>query len=156
VLRGIIWLLRIELVPVIGRLPAYSRLALALLREPALRARHKALLVAGVVYLLSPVDLIPALVPVLGQLDDLAVALLALRLTLRAMPQAVAERHLAAHALSWDQLDGDLIRVGRSGRLVVRAGLWAGERLARGAWRLLFRSGMAVLDRYTAARRLAA
>ncbi|MDQ7859551.1 MAG: YkvA family protein [Armatimonadota bacterium] len=154
-LRGALWLLRLELVPILGRLPAYARLALALLREPALPSRHKALLVVGVCYLLSPVDLIPALVPVLGQLDDLAVALIALRLTLRAMPPEVAERHLTAHALSWARLDADLARVGRSGRLVVRAGLWAGERLARGAWRLLCRSGTALLDR-SAARHLTA
>jgi uncharacterized membrane protein YkvA (DUF1232 family) len=37
------------------------------------------MLVAGVAYLLSPIDLVPGIIPGLGQLDDLAFVLLALK-----------------------------------------------------------------------------
>ncbi len=149
-------LLRLEMVPVMRRLPAYTRLAAGLLRERELRPRHKALLVGGVAYLLSPIDLIPGFIPILGQLDDLAVALWTLRRVLRALPADIATRHLHAHGLDWKLLDADLGRVGRSGRLVVRAGLWAGQRVLQGAGRTLWRVGLGVLARRRAARGLVA
>jgi uncharacterized membrane protein YkvA (DUF1232 family) len=134
-LRQLPALLRVETFPVLGRLPAYSRLARALLREPALSRAYKVLLVGGVIYLLSPIDLIPGIIPVLGQLDDLAVALWVLRVVLRGAPPDVANRHLREQGLSWAVLDADLARVGRSGRLIIRAGLWAGGRALAGAGR---------------------
>jgi uncharacterized membrane protein YkvA (DUF1232 family) len=155
-LRQVLGLLRLEMLPVAGRLPAYSRLAAALLREPDLRLRHKALLVGGIAYLLSPIDIIPGIIPLLGQLDDLSVALWALRRTLRALPPDIAQRHLAAHGLDWSTLDGDLGRVGRSGRLLVRAGLSVGQRVLTGAGRALLRFGLEILDRRGAPRRITA
>jgi uncharacterized membrane protein YkvA (DUF1232 family) len=155
-IRQVLGLLRVEMIPVVQRLPAYSRLAYGLLREPALRARHKALLAGGVAYLVSPVDLIPGFIPVLGQIDDLAVALWALRRTLRAMPADVAATHLDRHGLTWEMLDGDLGRVGRSGRIMMRAGVALGQRFAAGAGRTLLRIGLGVLDRYRLPRRLTA
>lgn len=137
--RSLAWALRIELLPVVRRLPAYSRLAASLVREPALGPGHKALLIGGVAYLLSPLDLIPGFMPVLGQLDDLAVALWALQRALRAAPAGVADRHLGACGLTWSLLDDDLARVGRSGRLLVRAGLSLGQRALRGLGRVLLR-----------------
>ena len=53
--------------PVVRRLPAYSRLTWALLRDRRLRRRHRLLVLGGVAYLLSPIDLIPGIIPVLGQ-----------------------------------------------------------------------------------------
>lgn len=153
-LRQVFTLSRLEMLPVVRRLPAYSRLAAALLRDPALRLRHKALVVGGVAYLLSPIDLIPGLVPVLGQLDDLAVALWALRLALRTMPEQSAARHLGAHGLSWDTLDADLARVGRTGRLLVRAGLQVGGRVAGTVGRAVARGIGTLLERRS--RRLVA
>lgn len=146
-LGQVIRLLSFEMLPVVRRLPAYSRLAAALFREPALRPIHKALLLGGVVYVLSPIDLIPGFIPVLGQLDDLSVALWTLRAALRAMPVDVATRHLTAHDLSWDLLDADLRRVGRSGRLLVRAGLALGQRFFRGVGQTALRIGLEILDR---------
>jgi len=140
-------LLRMELVPVLRRMPAYSRLAWALVRERRIRRRHRLLLLGGIGYLLSPVDLIPGFVPVLGQLDDLGIALWALRRTLQAAPPEVAQAHLHATGLSPETLDADLARVNRSGRLVTRAAFRAGRSLAAGAGRTLWRLGRQVLAR---------
>jgi uncharacterized membrane protein YkvA (DUF1232 family) len=137
-------LLRMEMVPVLRRLPAYTRLAYGLLREPALHWSHKALLVGGVAYLLSPIDIIPGFLPVVGQLDDLAVTLWALRATLRAAPADVAERHLRERGLEWAMLDEDLRRIGRSGRLVARGAYGLGRRAASETGRVLWRLGTEV------------
>jgi uncharacterized membrane protein YkvA (DUF1232 family) len=154
-LRQVLGLLRIEMLPVVGRLPAYSRLGVALVRAREVRPAHKVLLIGGVAYLLSPIDIIPGFIPVLGQLDDLSVALWALRRTLRALPAEVAGRHLEAQGLTWDLLDGDLGRVGRSGRLLLRAGLSIGQRVLTGAGRTLLRVGLEVLERRGLPRRIA-
>jgi uncharacterized membrane protein YkvA (DUF1232 family) len=55
-------------------------------------------LIAGalVVYLASPIDLIPDFIPVLGHLDDVAIALIAGAVLLRTIPRPVIEEHLAA------------------------------------------------------------
>lgn len=46
-------------------------------------------------YVLSPVDLIPDFIPVLGMLDELVLVPLALRLALRLMPPALLDRYRA-------------------------------------------------------------
>lgn len=140
-------LLRMELLPVLRRVPAYSRLAWALVRDRRIRRRDRIVLIGGLGYLLSPIDLIPGFIPVLGQLDDLAVALWTLRRTLQSCPPEVAAAHLAARGLTLEALDDDLARVTRSGRLVTRAALRLGGRALRGAGRTVWRLGRQVLRR---------
>lgn len=140
-------LLRMEMLPVVRRLPAYTRLAYGLMREPALQARHKALLLGGVAYLLSPFDLIPGFIPVVGQLDDLAVTLWTLRQVLRAAPPAVSERHLRDRGLDWEILDEDLQRIARSGGLIARGAYEVGKHVTTTTARTLWQVGIAILDR---------
>ena len=52
----------------------------------------KLILAAGLLYILVPVDLIADTVPVLGWLDDLAVASFVVALALRLVPKGVMER----------------------------------------------------------------
>ena len=120
--------LRQEMLPVLQRLPAYSRLAWRLLRDSRVRRPYRDLLLGGLGYLLSPIDLVPGFIPGVGQLDDLAIVLLSLKGTLKAAPHAVAAQHLADVGLTWDVLDEDLARVGRSARLLGRAALALGRR----------------------------
>ena len=55
----------------------------------------KSLLVAALVYFISPVDLIPELInPLLGLTDDLALLLLALKYFMYKAPQEVVEEHV--------------------------------------------------------------
>lgn len=51
----------------------------------------KALPVLLVLYLANPIDLIPDFIPVLGYLDDVAVVLLVLALTMRFTPRSVVD-----------------------------------------------------------------
>src|SRR5262249_36300720 len=63
----------------IARLPRYLRLAKELFADPAIPPARKAALGAGIFYVALPLDLIPGIVPILGQLDDLAALLLGLK-----------------------------------------------------------------------------
>jgi len=117
------------LLPIISRLPAYTRLAWAIIRDSRVGKRQKALVFGGVVYLVSPIDLIPGFIPVVGQLDDLTIALWALRAALRRLPADLAAEHLEAQGLSWEILDADLARTRRAGGLIARSALHLGLRV---------------------------
>jgi uncharacterized membrane protein YkvA (DUF1232 family) len=115
------------------RLPAYLRLAWGLGRDPEVPRGQKVWLLAAGLYNLSPLDPIPSVIPVLGQLDDYAVFLLALRRTLSASPHAVARAHLERQGLTAAQIQADLEEIQRIGRSVGKQalrGLWAGARFA--------------------------
>jgi uncharacterized membrane protein YkvA (DUF1232 family) len=57
-----------------------------LLADPSLPRRHRLLLAGLVVYLASPIDLVPDFIPVAGQLDDALLVGLVIRRALRACP----------------------------------------------------------------------
>ena len=61
-------------------------------------AKAVALFVAG--YALSPIDLIPDFIPVLGYLDDLIIVPLGLWLALRLIPPQLLKEHRAAAELA--------------------------------------------------------
>ncbi len=92
----------------VARLPRYAMLAQELVRDPAIPGSRKAVLGLGIGYVALPFDLIPGVIPVLGQLDDLAALLFALRTTLGACSTAEAATHLERVGLSGTALDADL------------------------------------------------
>lgn len=118
------------MLPIVRRLPAYTRLAWAMIRDGRVGKRQKAIVLGGVGYLVSPIDLIPGFIPVIGQLDDLTIALWALRTALRRLPSDLAAEHLEAQGLSWEILDADLARTRRAGGLIARTAFHFGLRFA--------------------------
>ncbi|HYN48147.1 MAG TPA: YkvA family protein [Candidatus Nanopelagicales bacterium] len=121
---------RVRFVALVGRLPRYLRLAWALAGEPRLSRTRKAGVLAAAAYLASPVDLVPGIIPVVGQLDDVAVTLLALRAALRALDPATRERHLAAAGLAPGDMDQDLGTLAATAGWLARRGIAVGRRLA--------------------------
>jgi uncharacterized membrane protein YkvA (DUF1232 family) len=75
-----------------------ARLAARLLREPAVPSLLKAIPALAATYLIWPIDAIPDLLPVLGQLDDLGVILAGLQAFIHLCPDAAAAFHRAAIA----------------------------------------------------------
>ncbi len=72
-----------------------GRLAIRLLKDSRVPIWPKAILAAGLIYLLSPIDLLPDFaVPGLGYVDDLLLLLLALRGFIAACPAPVVQEHL--------------------------------------------------------------
>lgn len=65
------------------------RVAVRLLRDPRVPGIVKLIPLLAVLYVLSPIDLLPDTIPVLTQLDDVAVLLLALRMFVDLAPADV-------------------------------------------------------------------
>lgn len=95
----------------VRKLPAYARLVWGLARDPAVPAAQKLILVGIIGYLLMPIDIIPDFLPVLGQLDDVAVVLLGLDLFIKSAPDEVVDAHLARIAKGRDDLTRDMDQI---------------------------------------------
>jgi uncharacterized membrane protein YkvA (DUF1232 family) len=74
------------------------RLAARLLREPRVPNWAKAALPVALLYVVSPVDLLPDMIPGLGQLDDLALLYAAVKVFLRLSPPSAVAFHQEAIA----------------------------------------------------------
>ena len=129
-----------------GHAAGYLRLTVALLRDPAVSRHRRAALLAAAAYFASPIDLIPGIVPVLGQVDDLAVAMLAIRLALNALEPGRRQVHLEAAGLSDEAMREDLLAAGRLAAWAARSGARTGIRVGRGAIRVTVRSGRALTE----------
>ena len=75
---------------------AELRLAWRLMREPRVPLVAKALPVLAALYVVSPLDFIPDVLPVLGQVDDLGILILSVKLFLRMCPSAASSFHADA------------------------------------------------------------
>lgn len=129
-----------ELRHVLQRLPAYVRLVWALGRDHRLTPGQRAIIALAAGYGISPVDLLPGLVPVVGQLDDLLVLLGALRRVLRRLPPAPREEHLRAAGMSLGDIDADYHCVRNALRHVVARTVRLGGRVGRRGIRITGRA----------------
>ena len=68
-------------------LPACVTTARRLRRDPRVPGKVKVVLGIAAVWVLSPIDLIPEFLPVIGPLDDVVVVALALRYAVRHVPE---------------------------------------------------------------------
>lgn len=76
-------------------LPSFAKLYWRLFTDRRVPLRAKAILVAAALYVISPVDFIPALLnPLFGSLDDLGVIFLAARWFLSLCPPDVVEERV--------------------------------------------------------------
>lgn len=98
-------------------LPNFVVLLKRLLGDPRVPRRSKLLLGGTLLYLISPLDVVPDFVPALGQVDDLVLVLLTLNSLLNHVDQEVVLEH-------WDG-SHDLI-------LAIRRGLAAVSQLLPG------------------------
>jgi uncharacterized membrane protein YkvA (DUF1232 family) len=69
------------------------RLAARLLRDPRVPLAARALLPVALLYVISPVDILPDFIPGIGQVDDLVLLYAAVRLFLRVAPAAATAFH---------------------------------------------------------------
>jgi len=100
---AVLWVLAVAVLYALGRrtqarelatlIPNLLVLFKGLLRDPQVSRGSKAWLWFAVVWLVSPIDLIPEFIPVLGPLDDAVVAALVLRHVLRRTDRAVLAEH---------------------------------------------------------------
>ena len=100
-------------------LPDLVRLMARLAADPVLPRSAKVALAAAVVYLLSPVDLIPDFVPFVGYLDDALLAAVMLDGVLNYVDRAVVLRY-------WPGSPQSLDKLARAARLLA---IWVPRRL---------------------------
>lgn len=94
---------RVELREWTALLPNLIKLVTALMRDRRVPWKHKAVLAGTIAYVVSPIDLIPGVIPGIGQLDDLALLAFGLRVILAEVDQQVILSH-------WDG-DTDLLEL---------------------------------------------
>lgn len=129
----------VKLAGTAARLPRYLRLAHALARDTSVPALRKAALFGGIGYAILPFDLIPGIIPILGQLDDLAALLLGIRTALVSCSPEVAARYLTGAGLSETAIDADLSVVRETASWLVAGGARLGARGMLAPVRLLQR-----------------
>lgn len=86
VLLLLFWVLRpkgVSIRELLGVVPDLVRILRAIVRDPAMPMDVRLVLVGLLLWILSPIDLIPEFIPVLGPLDDVVVAIVALRFVRR-------------------------------------------------------------------------
>jgi len=92
---------------VLVEVPKHGKLAYCLLRDDRVPSAPKAVLLAALAVIVSPIDF-PAWIPVLGELDMLALGLLAVQTFIEACPEEVRREHLAALSAKDSTFDHDL------------------------------------------------
>jgi uncharacterized membrane protein YkvA (DUF1232 family) len=97
--------------PLAGRAPTYARLLWALASDPRVPTSRKALLGLAGAYIVSPIDLVPEGLPVIGAIDDVAVLVVAIDVFLEGLPESLVTQKLADVGMSRAELDDDLARV---------------------------------------------
>lgn len=89
-----------------GLLPNCVKTARTLRSDPAVPRRAKLAVGFAALWCLSPIDLIPEFLPVIGPLDDVVVVALALRYAARQIPREVLEAAWTGEASTFDRLLG--------------------------------------------------
>jgi uncharacterized membrane protein YkvA (DUF1232 family) len=87
-----------------ARLATYVVALWKLFKHPQAPRSAKLVAIAVLAYVLSPIDLIPDFIPVLGQLDDLVIVPLGIALVTRLTPKPLWEAQLREAELSTEKL----------------------------------------------------
>jgi len=87
-----------RLIALISHLPSFVKLFSRLVKDSRVGLRPKLVLAGVLAYLVLPTDLVPDFLPVLGQVDDLVVIFLGLKLFIRLCPKEVVQEHVRSIA----------------------------------------------------------
>jgi len=93
------------------KLPTYARVVWGMVRDPRTPLGLKGLLLAALAYVVLPVDLIPDVIPIIGQADDLTVLLLVLDMFIQNAPPEVRAEHTTRAKNGTADLDRDLAKL---------------------------------------------
>lgn len=119
--------------------PKYLKFGAAMVRDDAVPVKAKAALVLGGSYVISPIDLIPGLIPVIGQIDDLVVMMTAFTAAIRLTPAEVVDRHMLAVNLTEAEMARDRETAELAGRWALQSGYRAVRSVAGKSFELVSR-----------------
>lgn len=100
--------------PLAPRMPLYGRLLWSLASDSRVPGSRKALLGLAAAYVISPWDLVPDGLPLIGGLDDVVVVVLAVDAFLEGMPAGLVDEKLAELEITRSELEDDLRRIRRA------------------------------------------
>jgi uncharacterized membrane protein YkvA (DUF1232 family) len=106
--------------PLAPRVPVYGRLLVSLLGDERVPRSRKIMLALAAGYVLSPWDLVPDWVPLVGGLDDVLVVVVAIDAFLAGLPPTLIDEKLAELDIPRGELEDDLHRVRRAVPKTVR------------------------------------
>lgn len=101
------------LLPIASRAPVYGRLFWELIRDERTPSGRKAMLAAALGYVVIGHDLLPDRIPVIGGLDDLVVAVLAVDVFLDGVPDELLDEKLVALGIDQRSFHEDVSRIRR-------------------------------------------
>lgn len=84
----------LHILKLVRHLPQFAKLFWRLFRDRRVPLRAKAILVAALVYMLLPMDLLPDILPFVGVIDDITILLLAGRWFLSLCPPDVVQEQV--------------------------------------------------------------
>jgi uncharacterized membrane protein YkvA (DUF1232 family) len=93
------------------KLPTYARTVWGIMRDPRTPIGLKGMMAAALAYVVFPVDLVPDVIPIIGQADDLTILLLVLDMFIQNAPAEVRAEHAARARNGTADLDRDLQRL---------------------------------------------
>lgn len=129
----------------IKRLPAYTKLLYRLYKDPIMTKKQRILLYGALGYMISPIEIVPGIVPVLGQVDDLIIILTVLKKVLRMSEEEKANLLLFEHGLSYEIIDEDIkISKETAKRFVAKTGSVLGKAMVF-AGKTTFRMGKSIV-----------
>jgi uncharacterized membrane protein YkvA (DUF1232 family) len=84
------------LLRLLPHLANFARLFWRLFRDPRVPLYLKGMVLMAFLYVLSPFDFVPDFLPIVGQVDDLALLILAVYYFIRWSPRDIVGEHVAA------------------------------------------------------------
>jgi uncharacterized membrane protein YkvA (DUF1232 family) len=83
----------------IAKLPFFDKISLAgsLFRDERIPIAPRVVALALVLYIASPIDLLPDFIPVIGYFDDILIVLVGAGLLLRSIPRYIIEEHVGRY-----------------------------------------------------------
>ena len=101
----------------VAEVPTHAKLAYCLVRDERVPAAPKLVLLGALGIIVSPIDF-PAWLPVIGELDMLALGILAVKTFIEACPEEITAEHRAAirtRSSAWDEDRRQAVVVAREG-----------------------------------------
>ncbi len=84
----------------LGQIVQTLRLVWRLMQDPRVPIFPKVIVPAAIIYVLSPIDLLPDLILGLGQVDDIAIFLFSIKFFIEMCPPEIVEEHRRALTIS--------------------------------------------------------
>ena len=135
-----------DIISMVKRMPSYMKLIYKLYRDKDVPGRAKVTLSLALGYSISPIDLIPGFIPVLGQIDDVYFALKLLKKALAVCPEDISKKHMENCSVTLEAIDSDIATSGQAMKDIGRAALRVSGKALKATGSAVYRLGKKAWD----------